>query len=434
MRTDEEVKAILDVALSELAADEGMARYEYEWTLATRFGENAITQNMGGALEQVTIGAAFGSQHGSATTNRLDHQSLAATAARAAAIARQSPPDPEYVPLPGPQVYGPRPQRLFQDVLDLTPQAMAEDVRLVVDRARQGGFRASGFLGASVRVNALLNTRGLWAWDAESEVDYSTTFHGANGSGKAAQHQSSYQRLDVPRLAATAFENARLAQQPEAMEPGEYTAIFEPAAVGELLAFILFSLSARDAEEGQTPFANTLGTKLMHEKVNLRLRVDDPVLPAPLFGEDGLAIEPTTWVEGGVVKRLYHDRYWAREKGTKPDASRTPLFMDGTDQSVEDLVARCPRGLLVKNLWYLRFVDRRSLMVTGMTRDGLFWVENGRIVRPVKNLRWNESPIRFLQRVVDLSRPERVGGEFMASMVPGVMSEGFRFTSTTDSV
>ncbi len=434
MRSEQEVRSILDRALSQLSAEEGMARYGYEWTLATRFGENAITQNIGGAQETVTIGAAFGRRHGTATTNRLDDDSLVATAARAEAIARRSPEDPEYVGLPGPQVYGDRPQRLFADVVALRPEDVAEDVRLVVDRARTQGLRASGLFGATVRAGGLRNTRGLWAWDAASDLDYSTTFHGANGSGKAAQVQSSRERIDVEKLAATALANTMLAQNPVALEPGLYTAILEPAAVGELLAFIVFTMGARDAEEGQTPFANTLGTKLMHETVSLRLRVDDPILPAPVYGEDGLPIEPVTWVENGVVRRLYHDRYWAQQKGTHADAARTPLFMDGEERSTEELVANCTRGLLVKNLWYLRFVDRRSLMVTGMTRDGLFWIEDGRIVRPVKNLRWNESPIRFLQNVLGLSRPERVGGEFMSSLMPGVLAEGFHFTSTTDAV
>ncbi len=434
MRSQQEVRSILDRALARLGADEGMARYSYEWTLATRFGENAITQNIGGAQESLTVAAAFGRRHGTATTNRLDDDSLAETVARAEDVARQSPEDPEYVGLPGPQVYGSRPQRLFDDVVSLTPHGVAEDVRLVVDRARSNGMRASGLFGATVRASGLLNSRGLWAWDAASDLDYSTTFHGANGSGKAAQVQSSRARIDVEQLARTALENARLAQDPVALEPGAYTAILEPSAVGELLAFIVFTMAARDAEEGQTPFANTLGTKLMHESVSLRLRVDDPILPAPVFGEDGLPIQHTDWVVNGVVRRLYHDRYWAQQKGTHPDAARTPLFMDGAERSVDDLVKDCPRGLLVKNLWYLRFVDRRSLMVTGMTRDGLFWIENGRIAHPVKNLRWNESPIRFLQNVVGLSRPERVGGEFMWSLMPGVMSDGFHFTSTTDSV
>jgi predicted Zn-dependent protease len=133
------------------------------------------------------------------------------------------------------------------------------------------------------------------------------------------------------------------------------------------------------------------------------------------------------------VKRLFYDRYWAAQQGVEPNASWFPLFMDGEDRSVADLVSGCTRGLLVKNLWYIRFVDRKEMMLTGMTRDGLFLVEDGKVVGPVKNLRWNESPIVFLRNVVGLSRPERVGEQGWA-MLPGIMSEGFTFTSTTDSV
>jgi predicted Zn-dependent protease len=192
-------------------------------------------------------------------------------------------------------------------------------------------------------------------------------------------------------------------------------------------------MNARDADEGTSAFADTVGTKLMDDKVTIRLRTDDEVLPAQSFGDSGLAVEPVTWVERGVVKRLYHSRYWASVSDTSPDASRWPMFIDGDDLDVDDLVAQCDRGLLVKNMWYIRFVDRRSLILTGMTRDGVFLVEDGRVVRPVKNLRWNESPITFLQNVKALSRAERVGG-WGYTKLPGILSTDFTFTSTTDSI
>lgn len=209
--------------------------------------------------------------------------------------------------------------------------------------------------------------------------------------------------------------------------------IFEPLATRGMLGFMGWVMAAREADEGSSVFSGRLGEAFLDPRVTLAMRTDDPELPAPLFGDAGLAIEPRSWIEAGVVRRLFHDRYWAAEQGTTPDAARLPLFMAGEDRSVEDLVAGCRRGLLVKNLWYIRFVDRKSLTLTGMTRDGVFLVEDGRITRPVKNLRWNESPITFLQNVVALSRAERSGG-WGAMKLPGVLSEGFTFTSSTDSI
>ena len=137
------------------------------------------------------------------------------------------------------------------------------------------------------------------------------------------------------------------------------------------------------------------------------------------------------WVKNGVLERLYHDRFWASKKEIEPDPIRYPMFMNGEDNSIDDLVANCKKGLLVKRLWYIRYVDRKKLLLTGMTRDGFFLIESGKIVSPVKNLRFNESPIIFLQNVVGMSRPIRVN---QWSKVPGIMSENFTFSSKTESV
>lgn len=177
-------------------------------------------------------------------------------------------------------------------------------------------------------------------------------------------------------------------------------------------------------------FAGCLGRKLLSEKVRLTTRLDDPELPARAFGQDGLPARETTWIEGGEVRRLRHDRYWADRQDTEPDPSLYPLFMDGEDRSIDDLIGLCSRGLLVKRLWYIRYVDRRQLLLTGMTRDGLFLIENGAVSDPVQNLRFNESPVVFLSNIAALSRAERIG----QVKVPGVLSEGFTFSSTTESV
>ncbi len=433
MRTEEELHDLLDSVLGECSADETAVHYRGHRFLATRFADNAITQNTGGAEEEVTVEACFGSRRASASTNKLERSALAETVARAEDVARSSPEDPEHVALPGPQEYGDRPKRLFEGVERMPPEEVADDVLKVVERAKAQQLTSSGFFQAGSLTRAVANSSGLSAYDGETYVDYSTTVHGANGSGKAAQSQSNRERIDIDRLAETAVDSAAAAQGPVEVDPGDYTVIFEPLAVAGMLGFLTWMLSARDADEGTTVFAEQVGTQLLDESVTIELRVDDPILPAPLYGQDGLAVRPIKWVERGVVKRLYHDRYWAREKGTVADAARLPLFMAGGELETSDLISRCEHGLLVKNLWYIRIVDRKSLVLTGMTRDGVFLVEDGEIVRPVKNLRWNESPITFLKNVQALSRPERISG-WGEMMLPAVLSTDFSFTSTTDSI
>ncbi len=433
MRTADEIRTLLDTALNATTADEAEVRYSDVRELGTRFGDNAITQNIATAREAVVVDVCFGRRKGSVETLDLSPAGLAAAVARAEEVARAVPEDPELVPLPGPQVYGPRPPSYFQDVAELAPERVADDVAQVVAAARAAGFVASGFFEAVAEVEAVANSRGLFGHQAHTDLRYGTTLHGPAGSGKAAANTSAHADLDVAALSQTAVANARLAQGPVAVEPGDYTVIFEPLAAAQLLTFLVFGMSAREAAEGATPFSGQLGQRLLADKVTIGLLTDDASLPAPVFGEAGLAVEPRIWVQNGTVKRLRHDRFWAAETGEAPDPAVAPVFMAGEDQSVEDLVAACPWGLLVKNLWYIRFVDQKTLMLTGMTRDGVFLVENGQIVRPVKNLRWNESPVAWLQNVLALSRPARVAG-WMPMHAPAVMSADFTFTSVTDSV
>ena len=207
--------------------------------------------------------------------------------------------------------------------------------------------------------------------------------------------------------------------------------MFEPQAVNDLLGFLAYNLSARDAHEGTTVFAGKVGEKIASDIVTLKTRIDDPGLPSPLYGEDGLAARETVWIENGSLRRLRHNRYWAAQKQTPPDPTLMPMFLEGENRSLADLVSMCQKGLLVKRLWYIRYVDRRQLLLTGMTRDGLFLIENGKISGPVANLRFNESPVVFLENAVAASTPERVGAW---SRLPGILSENFTFSSSTESV
>ncbi|RKZ30771.1 hypothetical protein DRQ36_04370 [bacterium] len=431
MRTKEEIKTLLDSILSKVSAPEATVSFNYGSSLATRFGENAITQNMSGEEESIRLEVAYGTKHGSSITNKLDEESISKLIAHAEDIAQNSPEDPEYMPPLPPQEYPDIPQRFYEDVVALTPEDIAEQIRKVVDAARTGNFKASGLFEASYGINALANSEGLFAFDKFSGLDYSTTIHGPKGSGFASENGESVAQVDVDRMIRKAMTTATAAQNPKDIEPGDYTVIFEPQATLDILEFFAWNMSARDADEGTTVFAGKVGEKLYHDKVTITTEIDDPELPAPPFGEDGLPVRRTVWAKDGVIERLRHNRFWAKQKNTEPDPLLYPIFMSGEDKSIDDLIAGCEKGLLVKRLWYIRYVDRKELLLTGMTRDGFFLIENGKIVTPVKNLRFNESPIVFLKNVVAMSRPERVGGW---AKVPAIMSENFTFSSKTESV
>lgn len=431
MRTEDEVRALLRRMLDRAPGDEAEVQYRAERTIATRFGESAITQNTSCEDETLTLELTFGRRRGAASTNRLDGDAgLDALFARAEAAARQLPEDPELVTLPGRQIYGARPPRWSAATALLSSEVVADDVAQVI-AAAGSGFRASGLFQIALSQCGIANSRGLSGWDAATSADYSATLHGPAGSGKAVQSAVAHDRLDPRALAVTAVENARMAQNPGSVDPGQYTVVFEPLAVRGLLSYLPWALDAREADEGASAFADTVGRQLVSSRATIRLDTDDPELPVPTMGRRGQAIQPTAWIEAGVVKRLAHDPFWAAHKGTAPDAAFQPLFMAGGSSTVAELVAGCERGLLVKDLWYIRNVDWKTFALTGMTRDGVHRIEDGRVVGPVRNLRFNESPLTFLRNLTGLSQAVRVGP---GMKVPGARSDGFTFTSVTDSV
>ena len=431
MRAKDDINALLKEALSEVSAPQAQIEFTCRKGFATRFGENAITQNMGGEEEHLRVAVAYGKKQGSSITNKVDKNAIANIIKRAEEIARNSPEDPEYMPPPMPQTYPEVPQRYYEDTAQLSPAEAADDIHRAIETARAENYRASGLFEVNCGINAVANSEGLSAFDNFSGVDFSTTIHGPMGSGFSGRNEESIGHVNTETVTREALETAKAAQNPETIEPGDYTVIFEPQAVEDFLGFLFWNMSARDADEGTTLFAGKIGRKLFSDKVNISTRIDDPELPAPPFGLDGLPARPEVWVRNGVVERLRHERFWAAQKGTDPDPLLYPLFMEGQDQRVSDLIAQCKRGLLAKRLWYIRYVDKKELLLTGMTRDGLFLIEDGKVVAPVKNLRFNESPVVFLQNVVATSRPQRIGE---SAKVPGIMSENFSFSSRTESI
>lgn len=431
MRTQHEVQALLRRVLSRVTAPEATVGYSAIRSLTTRFAENTITQNRNGEEEELQLTVAYGTRQGSSLINSVDDASLDRLVSRAESIARVAPKDPEHVCPLGAQRYPATPPHLDEQVPAIEPEALAAQVRSIVGVARASGYVASGFAGATVRLTSLATSAGLFAFDAGSRVELSTTMHGPQGSGYAAETSWAVRDVMAEEIAHRALATAYAAQNPSAIEPGEYTVILEPRAVADLLGFVAMNLGAREAEEGSTAFAGRLGTRLMSERFTLSTQIDDPRLPASPFSDDGLPSRPIVWIERGVPRRLHHTRCWARVKGEEADPSPFPLCVAGGDLSVDDLIARCPRGLLVKRLWYIRYVDRKDLLLTGMTRDGLFMIEDGRIAGPVKNLRFNESPLVAFKNIIGLSRPHYVDGRMR---VPAVMCEGFSFSSTTESV
>jgi predicted Zn-dependent protease len=445
----DESETIARKVLSYSTADEARVNISSGVEGNTRFAVNQISTAGDNYNAVVTVRSVFGKRAATATTNKLDDASLRAVVKRAEELAKLSPEDPELMPELGPQQYGQ--SRNWSDATAaLDPAARAAAVRAITGPAQVAGLVSTGYLETGTSSSAVANTRGLFAYARDTASVLTTTVRTPDGTGSgwagAAHHD--WSKIDPAALGARAIEKAQRSMNPAPIEPGRYTVILEPTAVANLVQLIAGALSARNADEGRSFFSKPgggtkIGMKVVDERVTL---VSDPMsedAPGSAFANDGLPLGRNVWIENGVVKTLSYDRYWAQQKGVQPNAAGGfgggGLMMMGGDSSLEEMIASTPRGLLVTRFWYIRGVDQRTILYTGLTRDGTFLVENGKVTRAVKNMRWNESPIFLLNNLEALGRPVRVsasesGGPGQAIVVPPVKARDFNFTSLSDAI
>jgi len=438
MKSINQARSILEKLISMVKTGDAQVEYSYGDTTSMRFGDNAITQNSIGESGEVSIEIAIDGRRGCASTNRFDDESLRMIVDRALTIAKQSPPDPEYMPPVEPCEYPEMPQRYFDETTKLSPDEIAEHISIVTEMAASKGYRAGGLYQSGATLNAIANNRGLFAFDRFTHVEYSCSVAGPTGSGYNSASSESIDRIDPEALARRAFGSAVAAQDPVDIEPGEFTVVLMPQAVIDLLEYFTYYMSRRDADEGTTAFAGKLGKKIFSDMVNIHVGAPDQEMPPPQFGNDGLPTRHTHWVRDGVLERLPMSRYWAKKMGDSPDAIEWPFSMTGQNKSIDELVSECGRGLLVRRFWYIEEVDAREMLLTGMTRDGLFKIENGEVTHPVKNLRFNESPMVVLANIVASGSPKRLSTYFNEppyfAKVPAILATDFTFDSKTESM
>lgn len=441
----EESEAIAKRALALASADETRVTIGSRSTGNTRFAVNQVS-TAGDAYDAVvTVLARFGARSGSCSTNRLDDEGLRYAVETAERLARLSPEDPEAMPELGPQTYVATPA-WSDSTAGLDPASRAAAVERIIAPARGAGLVSTGFLEGSAGSQAIANSKGLFAYARSTASVLTTTVRTSDGTGSgwAGATHSDWSRVAPATLGARAAEKARASASPVAIEPGRYTVVFEPTAVGNLVQFIARALNARSADEGRSFFSvpggrNKVGMKVVDERVTIVSDPTDPDVAGSPFTGDGLPTQRTVWIENGVLRNLAYDRYWARKTGQAPTGATGSLKMSGGSTSLDDMIRGTRRGILVTRFWYLRPTDPRTISYTGLTRDGTFLIENGKITRAVKNLRFNDSPIFMLNNLEAMGRPERVsaseGGEpGLAIMVPPITVRDFNFTSLSDAV
>ncbi|HXI19505.1 MAG TPA: TldD/PmbA family protein, partial [Gemmatimonadales bacterium] len=402
-----------------------------------RYARNTVST--AGTADDLTlvVQSFFGKRSGRATANQFDDATLERTVRRAEELARLAPEDPESMPPLGPQQYTQVTAAWNDATAAITADYRAGVAAGSIAPARQRQCVAAGFFQDDTSWQAMANTAGLFAWHRQTGVNFSVTMRteDGTGSGYVERDVNDVARFDGAGASAIAVEKAVASREARAIEPGKYTVIMEPAATVNLLQPLIFSLGARQADEGRSPLSKAgggtrLGEKLVDDAVTIWSDPADPDVPTSPWAGDGRPYERTSWIEGGVVKNLFYSRYWAEKQG-KPAIPPPPnIIMRGGNDSLEDLIRGTPRGVLVTRFWYIRFVDPQTLLLTGLTRDGTFYIENGAIKHAIKNFRFNESPIIMLNNVDAIGRPERDQG----SMIPPLRVRDFTFTSLSDAV
>jgi len=416
----------------------------------TRFALNQVTTSGQNADTTVTITAIAGNRSASVTTNRLDEASLSTAAKQAYEIAQLVPPNPERMPELGAQNY-PAPRE--RAVTLPTPAERAAAAKKVTEKARAAGLIATGFIECRAGATALANSKGLFAYDASAVVTMTATVRSTDGTGSgwACSDGEVFGDIDADRVAETAVQKALQSRNPVAIEPGRYVTILEPTAVGNLVQLIAGATQARSADEGRSFFSkagggNKIGMKVVDERVTLLTDPADSPSTGGGYDGDGLPLEKVVWIENGVVKNLAYDRFWAQKQGVQPTRSGgggfggpRSLSMLGGTTSTSDMIKSTERGILVTRFWYIRAVDPRTILYTGLTRDGTFLIENGQVTKPVKNFRYNESPIFFLNNLEAVGPAVRVNasenlGAGGATWMPTIKVREFTFSSLSDAV
>lgn len=440
--TEQEAKAILDKVIALSKADECTATLAGAVDGNIRFALNNVSTSGVVSNAELAVQVAFGKRVGTASINEFDDASLERVVRRAEDLAKLAPENPEFMPAIGKQEYKASPT-FSASTAAIDPEFRAKVAADSITPCRGHGLVAAGFLEDGNGFVAIANSNGNFGYQKTTNFNYTCTVRTEDGRGsgwvgrnlKDAADFKADQDIEIAKRKATESAEAK------ALEPGKYTVILEPAAAAGLISFMMNFFSARSADEGRSFLSkkgggNKLGEQVYDPQVNLFAdpwHPDAPVLP---WDGEGMPRERVAIIENGKVANLAYSRYWAQKQGKTANAQPGNLLMGGGSKSIAELVRGTEKGILVTRTWYIRMVDPQTVLLTGLTRDGTFYIENGQIKHPVKNFRFNESPVIMLNNIDELGKPVRVAGDesSFVMMIPPMKLRDFTFTSLSDAV
>lgn len=401
-----------------------------------RYARNTVSTAGENSDVTLVVQSNFGKKSGVATVNEFDEASLAKVVKRSEELAQLAPENPEFMGPLSQQTYG-ESKTYSEATAKITPEYRAQAAANSINPASSKDVTAAGFLEDSYGFASMMNSKGLFAYNRATNVNFTVTMrtNDGTGSGWVTRDFNDVSKLDTAVASNIAIEKAVKSRNAKAIEPGKYTVILEPAAASDLLQNMLGNMGARQADEGRSFLAKKgggtkLGEKLVDERVNIYTDPFNAEVPASPWTQDGQARKKMDILKNGVVSNMFYDRFWADKQGVAPVPFPGNAIMEGGDASLEDLIKDTKKGILVTRFWYIRTVDPQTLLYTGLTRDGTFYIENGKIAYPIKNFRFNESPIIMLNNLEALGKQVRTDG----NLIPYMKIRDFTFSSLSDAV
>lgn len=440
--SEAEARRIANSALSKAQGDSGTISITNTEERNLRFARNDATTNGARNIVRVSVQVNIGRRSGEFTTTRIDDEGLAEAVNQATAIARLAPENSEFMPPLGPQDYA-APTGWHAASARADARRFADLLLPAVRAARAGDVLSAGYIEGGPTCSAFATSNGLFVYDRRTDFDFTMTARTPDGAGSgwAAGANNDVSRIDAGGLGGVAISKAVRSRTPRPLEPGRYTVVLEPSPAADMLGLLGFAMDARAADEGRSAFSkrgggNRIGEQMLAANVTIRSDPGSALAPAPIFGDEGVPQRPVTWIENGVLRALPNTRFWAQRTNAQPIARPNNLILDGGTKTTEQLIAGVERGVLVTRFWYMRAVDQRTLVYTGLTRDGMFMIENGALTHPVSNMRWNESPLAVLSNNPEFGATVRARGTQASGAVacPPILAREFTFSSVSEAV
>jgi PmbA protein len=440
--SDAEMRRIAEKVFNLSDADETEVEIGAVTDALTRFANNTIHQNVAEQALTVSVRTVLDGQTARATTNKTDDESLRRVVAASKTLARSQPRIPSLLPMPGPQKYA-KVARYFENTAHATPADRARAVARVAEMAEKDKQTAAGIFTTGVTQSAIANTNGLFASHRQTRAEFSITILESDSSGWAKANAPDLERIDPTALARSASEKSAASRKPSEAAPGKWTVILEPAAVLDLVGFLFYDFAGTSVADQRSCFNKRMGKRVMGDNITLHDDVFHPLQSGAPFDGEGIPRQRVLLVDKGVPSNLVYARATAKKMKAKPTGHGMPLpnewgeaplnlVFGGGSSSVDEMVRSTDRGVLVTRLWYIREVDPYEKVLTGMTRDGTFLVQDGRVAGGVRNFRFNQSILEMLSNVELLGPAVRAAGEESFEMVvPPMKVRDFHFSEVT---